>query len=128
MTSNSEASIPFKMNINNAINFLKARNYIVAEDFIKYAMLEDSQAPEPHNLLGTLAELTGDLSLARKHYRVAITLDPTYKPASKNLDRITSFYYSFKNPDFGDMQEEVSNAYFMEYDENNIGHVIKRSK
>ena len=57
-----------------------------------------------HNLLGILAEFTGDLNMACKNYRASYSLDPTYKPASRNLDRITSMYPRLGNesPDFGD--------------------------
>ncbi len=39
------------------------------------------------NLLGELAEITGNQSEALKHYRAALDLDPTYTLASQNLDR-----------------------------------------
>ncbi|TGE35138.1 hypothetical protein E4K67_26990 [Desulfosporosinus fructosivorans] len=92
---------------------------------------ENNNAPEVHNLYGVLAELTGDLGLAGKHYRAAYALDPAYKPSSRNLERITSFYYSpwDTNPDFGDQPEteEVTN-YVLEFDNRNIGHLRKRSQ
>ncbi len=39
------------------------------------------------NLLGELAEATGNRSEALKNYRVALDLDPTFTSASQNLDR-----------------------------------------
>ncbi|MGC1216470.1 MAG: response regulator [Phormidesmis sp.] len=39
------------------------------------------------NLLGELAEATGDQSEALKNYRAALDLDPTCTSASQNLDR-----------------------------------------
>lgn len=53
-------------------------------------------APEPHNLLGIWYEFNNNNDLARKHYRAAYALDPTYKPASENLERVCSFFASKK--------------------------------
>lgn len=92
-------------------------------------MFENDHAPEPHNLLGILAETTGNLSLAGRHYRAAYDLDPTYKPAIRNLERITSFDYRVgnTNPDFGDKPEEKEIIrYIIEYDDQNIGHLRKK--
>ena len=49
-------------------------------------------APEPHNLLGIWYEYKNNNDLARKHYRAAYALDPTYKPASENLERVCTFF------------------------------------
>ncbi|MCB8817536.1 tetratricopeptide repeat protein [Desulfosporosinus shakirovi] len=123
----------FEKKIEQAVSALQAKDYVTAQEYLKYAMLENenNNAPEVHNLYGVLAEFTGDLSLAGNHYRAAYALDPTYKPASRNLERITSFYYSPRdmNPDFGDQpeREEVTN-YVLEFDNKNIGHLRKRSQ
>ena len=53
---------------------------------------EDPNAPQPHNLLGIWYECNGKKDLARKHYRVAYVLDPTYKPASENLERVSTLF------------------------------------
>lgn len=117
----------FERNIKEAIKALEKNDYIVAEEYIKYAMLENYHSPKVHNLFGALAELTGDLSLAGKHYRAAYALDPTYEPANRNLERITtSFYSRFGNTtlDFGDkIEDEKFMPYVIEYDKNNIGHL-----
>lgn len=42
-------------------------------------------AAQPHNLLGIVLEHCGDHVMAMKHFRVAYTLDPTYKPVLKNI-------------------------------------------
>lgn len=60
-------------------------------------------APEPHNLLGIWYEFKNDNDLARKHYRAAYALDPTYKPASENLERVcTLFIPKRKHVNFGE--------------------------
>lgn len=121
----------FEKKIEQAVNALQAKDYAAAQEYLKYAMFENenNNAPEVHNLYGVLAELTGDLSLAGKHYRAAYALDPAYKPASRNLERITSFYYIpwDTTPDFGDKPEtEASIDYIIEFDNRNIGHLRKR--
>ncbi|KUO73417.1 MAG: hypothetical protein APF77_09485 [Clostridia bacterium BRH_c25] len=126
-----EAYNSFERNIEKAVNALRGKDYSTAQEYIGYAMLENNHAPEVHNLLGILAELTEDLSLAGKHYRAANALDPTYKPASKNLERITSFYYRVGNvnPDFGDKpEEEETIPYVIEYDDKNIGHFRRKEQ
>lgn len=48
--------------------------------------------PQPHNLMGIVLEHTGNHSQAMKHFRAAWALDPTYRPASQNLDNYGTFY------------------------------------
>ena len=133
MKASTGAHGTFEKKIEQAVNALQAKDYAAAQEYLRYAMLEDmnNDAPEVHNLYGVLAELTGNLSLAGKHYRAAYALDPTYKPASRNLERISSFYYipGDTHPDFGDKPEtEVSTNYILEFDNRNIGHLRKTIK
>jgi DNA-binding NtrC family response regulator len=55
----------------------------------KQAIGFDPSQPDGFNLLGELQEVQGERLEALKNYRVALDLDPTYKPARKNLDRAT---------------------------------------
>ena len=89
--------------IKNAVNSIKTKNFIAAKEYIKKALMEDYHAPEPQNLIGIMSELSGNYTLAGKHYRAASALDPTYKPANHNLERVTSFNYMMgqEEPDFG---------------------------
>lgn len=75
---------------------------------IAEAMAMEMDAPEPHNLLGILYELTGDYQTARKHYRAAYALDPTYAPSCRNLERITGYDFRTKlaDVDFGTNEDE----------------------
>jgi tetratricopeptide (TPR) repeat protein len=119
----------FKKYIDKAVKALLEKDYDTAQEYVKHAMIENYHAPEVHNLFGILAEFKGDLSLAGKHFRAAYALDPTYKPASRNLERITSLYYRMQktNPDFGDKpEEEEIIPYVIKYDDKNIGHLIKK--
>lgn len=70
----------------------------------------DPNAPQPHNLLGIWYEFKGNNELARKHYRVAYVLDPTYKPASENLERISTLFPYKRIPvNYGELPPETSN-------------------
>jgi hypothetical protein len=40
--------------------------------------------------LGALMEIQGDRAEAQKNYRAALSLDPSYEPAIKNLQRSTN--------------------------------------
>lgn len=68
---------------------LKARDLAQARANIVEAMALDMDAPQPHNLLGILYEISGDFQAARKHYRAGYALNPNYKPCCRNLERIT---------------------------------------
>jgi len=115
--------------IETAISELKERQYSQAEENIKRAMLENPHSAEVHNLYGILEELQSDGSLARKHYRAACALDPTYKPAARNLERIGTYhdYFTDEKVDYGDQPEaEEENPYTIVYDENHIGRIVKK--
>lgn len=81
----------------------------LAEAFkqITEAIRINPDAPEPHNLLGIWFELKSNEDMARKHYRAAYALDPTFKPACKNLERISAmFEYRHIPYYYGDEPEE----------------------
>jgi len=114
-----------------AKNALKEGQYPLAEEKIKEAMLENPHSPIVHNLYGILEELLKEDNLAHRHYRAAYALDPSYKPAVRNLERITIFQErpSKKHIDFGDEPEkEDENLYVIEYDKNHVGHLRKKEK
>lgn len=98
----------FTQCIQQATEHLRTKNCDNAYDSIIEAMQIYPNAPHPHNLLGIFYELTGDEHLARRHYRAAYSLDPTYKPACRNLERLCAdFDNKPKSYDFGDMLEEA---------------------
>ncbi len=91
-----------------AADFLKEGRMNEALPSIKEAIRLNTEAAEPHNLLGIFFELTGDDDNARKHYRAAYALDPTYKPACRNLERLVEFVWgpTSRRYDYGvDLQE-----------------------
>ena len=61
----------------------------------------NSDRPEAFNLLGGLYEARSNRLEAEKNYRVALALNPSYQPAQKNLDRVTSRPYTPLGIDWG---------------------------
>ena len=99
----------FSLSIKGAIQKLKEEDIKASCDQIANAMVLNMSAPEPHNLMGILYEITGDDDKARKHYRAAYALDPTYTPACRNLERLVMFEWGPQKHDydFGFMPEET---------------------
>lgn len=64
-----------------------------AIQFLRQAIELDPGRPEPFTLLGAASEIKGDLNAAGRMYRVALALDPSYGPASLNLDRVSQWQY-----------------------------------
>jgi len=123
-----EKTTPYMTKIKIAINALKSKDYELALISIKQAGLENQNLPEYHNLLGVIAEHNDDLSLACKHYRAAYALDPSYKPAINNLERITNYTSSRteNKPDLGENFElEVVSPSLFLYDLMNSTHKKK---
>ena len=60
-------------------------------EYSRKAISLDPYRPEGFNFLGALDEMSGNMTEAQKHYRTALSLDPTYEPARKNLSRATSW-------------------------------------
>jgi FixJ family two-component response regulator len=74
-----------------AMRCLQDRHSNAAMEHIRKAISLDSSRPEAFNFMGAILEIRGDSLEAQKNYRAAISLDPTYEPAQKNLERTTSF-------------------------------------
>lgn len=80
------------------------KDFVRADHYLKKAVTENINAAEPHNLFGVIAEFKGDFAAAGKHYRAACALDPTYKPADRNLQRLTDYNYSIRGITMGEDQ------------------------
>ncbi len=94
--------------VSEAAKLLRKHEYEEAYKFIMKAAGENPNAPEPHNLLGIWYESQGYNDLARKHYRVAYVLDPTYKPASVNLERVSTLFLNrVIDMDYGEAENEI---------------------
>jgi len=66
------------------------RHFDAAVEHVRKAIFIDPGRPEAFNLLGGLMEIRGDRVEAQKNYRAALSLDPSYEPAIKNLQRSTT--------------------------------------
>jgi len=113
-------------NIEKAIRAIKSNKYDLAINYLHERMIENDHSAQVYNLLGVISEYKGNVLLAMKYYRAAYVFDPTYKPANKNLEKLTSFFYIFNeaNIDFGDsMEKEYQKLNFIENTAINIGHL-----
>jgi len=111
----------FKDKITQATDCLRCCDFESAYDLITQAMHIEPDSPQPHNLLGIWFELRGNGDKARRHYRAAYSLDPTFAPACKNLEQICTVFDT-KIPriyDFGDETEEMSRAEAEKNSQNN---------
>ena len=63
------------------------RDFEAAIEHVREAIALDPTRAEAFNLMGALLEIRGDRLNALKNYRAALSLDPTYEPATRNLDR-----------------------------------------
>ena len=66
------------------------RHFDAAVEHVRSALFVDPGRPEAFNLLGALMEIRGDRLEAQKNYRAALSLDPSYEPAIRNLHRSTN--------------------------------------
>ena len=67
------------------------RHFEAAIEHLRRAIFLDPTRPEAFNLLGALLEIQGNRVEAQKNYRAALSLDPSYEPAIKNLHRSTEW-------------------------------------
>ncbi len=67
------------------------RHFDAAIEHARKAIFLDPSRPEAFNLLGALLEIRGNRREAQKSYRAALSLDPSYAPAVKNLERTASW-------------------------------------
>lgn len=117
--------------------------YEICIESICKAMEKNPHAPQPHNLLGIVLEKQGNHMAAMKHFRAAWALDPTYTPASHNLNTYGTFFShgtcAFDESDVPPLPPSnieivydargvgrVVSKTKIEYDEHGIGHVVRR--
>lgn len=93
------------------------------------AMKQNPDAPQPHNLLGIVLEKLGNHAAAMKHFRAAWALDPTYAPATYNLNAYGTFFSHGKCAfDESDLTQTPSDSIEIIYDERGIGHMVSKVK
>jgi DNA-binding response OmpR family regulator len=83
------------------------REFAAARETARKAIGVDPAQPSAYNLLGALFEIKGDALEAQKFYRATLDIDPTYKPAQVNLDRVTS-WHKFGHIDMGTKKEKAA--------------------
>jgi len=83
-----------------ARRYINERNFEAASNNARKAIALNPGKPDAYNLLGTLFEIGRDRLKAQKLYRTALEMDPTYLPASDNLERTTSMQ-KYGNINFG---------------------------
>lgn len=66
----------------------------IAGVYAQKAVFLNPGRPEALNLLGGIAEAKGNRGEADKYYRAALTHDPAYEPAQRNLERTATQPYT----------------------------------
>ena len=84
------------------------RHFDAAIEHVRKAIFLDPSRPEAFNLLGALMELRGDRVEAQKNYRAALSLDASYAPAIRNLERSTSRGWNRSGIVLEDLRKEGS--------------------
>jgi DNA-binding response OmpR family regulator len=85
-----ESAVDYRAFIELTKRHITDRIFAAARETVRKAIAADPSRPEAYNLLGALLEIKGDPLEAQKYYRAALDIDPVFKPARANLERITS--------------------------------------
>lgn len=94
-----EPAAAFATCIEQAKLLIQRKEFEKALPFLHRAVSLEPEHPEPYNLMGAIHELLGERDHARKMYRAALAVDPSYRPALTNLHRITQWDYRPAAPD-----------------------------
>jgi len=84
-----------------ALKRVRAGELDAARVYVHKAISMNPVGAEAFNLLGGLHEARRNRLEAEKNYRAALALNSSYKPAQKNLDRVTSRPYTSLGIDWG---------------------------
>ncbi len=88
--------------IQKAQEAIKERKFDLAHSFLKRSIIMAEDHAEPFNLLGVIAEMTGDKEKAMKMYRASLDIDPAYEPAQDNIERASQFNDRSEEANLGD--------------------------
>lgn len=77
--------------LKNATRSMQDGDLIGAEQLLRMVLARIPDSAIPFNLLGAIREMQARYSDAFTFYRTASVIDPTYRPAKRNLDRLTTF-------------------------------------
>jgi Tfp pilus assembly protein PilF len=98
----------YAMLLHRSIAALKEGQPLLAGRLLRQALFRQPERPEAYNLLGVLVECTGDWLNSQKFYRAALNMEPTYRAAWNNLQRVTSTGNKFDPVDYGETSEPES--------------------
>ncbi len=84
-----QKSTDYASSVELAKRSIMDRHFDAAAEHLRKAISLDPGRAEAFNLLGAVTEIRGDRSEAQKNYRAALSLDPSYEPAIRNLERST---------------------------------------
>ena len=102
-----QKTVDYGTSIELAKRCIGDRHFDAAIEHVRKAISLDPGRPEAFNLLGALMEIRGDRDEAQKNYRAALSLDPSYEPAIKNLQRSTTGRWRLKGGILlGDVKKE----------------------
>lgn len=87
-----DGALAYEALIELAKRHITDRDFGSAQQAVRRAIAEDPAQPEAYNLLGALFEIEGDWLEALRFYRAALDIEPTFKPAAANLDRVASHH------------------------------------
>jgi len=100
-------AVDYGLSLELAKRCIGDRHFDAAIEHVRKAISLDPGRPEAFNLLGALMEIQGDRAEAQKNYRAALSLDPSYEPAIKNLQRSTNGRWRLKGGILlGDVKKE----------------------
>jgi len=88
--------------LKEAVDLIKTPDFDGARSLLQRIVGQKPECARAFNLLGVIHEKLGDMDAARRMYRVALDIDPTYHPAHGNLSRLVQYRTSFREPDLGD--------------------------
>lgn len=106
--------------------------YKESESLIVELLSKYAHSAVPHNLYGILLEKENNHILAMKHFRAANALNPTYIPARYNLEQYGAWNNHFvkaaycTNDCMKICEANNDNQFMVTYDENNIGHIVRK--
>ena len=84
-----------------ALKHISKGEFDAAWVYANKAVYIDPNRPEAFNLFGGLCETRKNRLKAEKYYRAALALNSSYKPAQKNLDRVSTRPYTPLGIDWG---------------------------
>lgn len=78
----------YKAYLQFAKDQISRKNYNQAVEYLKKAIGMEPSRAEPHNILGAIMEIKGELQEAQKYYKAALVYKPSYLQAQRNLIRV----------------------------------------